>query len=359
MAELRAEVRMRTGEGEKYIGMLCESFAKDELEVAVEGGRGRVFLPRGRGVGYLEASEEELLVRAEAATEQGLSALKFMLGLRLERAAAEEARDLAWTGDGCDLEVLPNFREMRVRRVVDVSPSVRRITLAGEDLARFDGDALHIRMLFPPKGLEAPEWPVPGRNGRPVWPPEERRPATRVYTIRRVDVGAGEFDVDFVMHGDHGIASSWAAAATAGDVVGVLGPGGSEFETADWILLAGDETAIPAIARILERQPEHVRGTVLIEVADARDVQRLWQPAGVAVKWLFRDGVEAGRSQVLADAVLAQKPPEEGSHFCWLGAEAATARKVREHWRKNLRLAKSQHLAVAYWRHEDTAPEQN
>ncbi len=355
MSTLTAEARVITRSGNEYLKILCTELAKNEIETFPTETGARAELPRGLGTAFLDIGPQELRMRAEAGTEQGLSALKFLLGMHLEKAAEAEKPDLVWTGHDCDLTVLPGLREMRVRRVRQVTPLIRRITLSGEDLARFDADAIHVRLLFPPAGLDRPEWPVPGRNGRPAWPPEDRRPAQRIYTIRSIDVAAGELDIDFVLHGDDGVASGWAARASAGDLIGMLGPGGSERDVADWYLLAGDETAIPAIDRILRKLPAEARGIVLVEVADMREVQPLEVPRGLELRWLFRDGRHAGESDLLAAAVTAITPPGEGIVRCWLGAEAATAKRVRQHWREVLQLPRDAILSVAYWHREDPA----
>ncbi|MGO4338088.1 DUF2218 domain-containing protein [Labrys sp. KB_33_2] len=349
MSTLNSELRIDTSFGNEYLNSICNDFETDEFPIRRTGETAQIELPRGRGTAYLAARPSELTIKAEADTEQGLSALKFILSLRLEKAAQAEKPELVWTGDGCDITVLPGLREMRVRQVTQVTPLIRRITLAGEDLQRFTRDGIHIRLLIPPAGLDKPEWPRPARNGRRIWPPEERRPTQRLYTIRRIDAAAGEVDVDFVLHGDAGIASGWAARAKPGDIVGMLGPGGGEIDEADWYLIAGDETAIPAIARIFEAMPAEARGIALIEVADADEIQALVPPAGVELKWLLRDGCPAGESGLLAEAVIAVPLPSEGRFQCWLGAEAETARRLRHHWREVLQLPKHAVSAVAYW----------
>ncbi|QCI64996.1 siderophore-interacting protein [Phreatobacter stygius] len=349
MAILISEARIRTRAAEAHIARLCADIAKFDLFTAtcsVETGRAE--LPWG--LATMRAEAEALLMRAEARDEEALSTLKFVLAERLTALAADEKPEIVWTGDGCGGTVLPSFREMRVKRWVDVTPHVRRITFSGEDLGRFDSASLHLRLLIPPAGLDVPEWPVPGRDGRPAWPPEGRRPAARTYTARRVDVAAGELDVDFVMHGDEGVASAWAARARAGQVVGMLGPGGSRMPAADWHLFAGDETALPAMARLIGGLPGTARGLAFIEVEDARDEQPIASKAAIDIVWLHRNGVPSGQSPALERHVRAVEWPKQGTCFGWLGAEAATVKAIRRHWRQDLGLERGQHLAVAYWR---------
>lgn len=354
---LKAEATIPTTAGLSYVAAVCARLAQSDFDARAEAGRGRVALVDDLGTGTLEAAPDRLHVRLESRTEQGLSVLKFLLSAQIEEVAAAEQPEVVWSGDGCDSADLPSLREMTVRRVADVTPHVRRITLTGQDLVRFEGDSLHVRLLFPPEGVHPPEWPKPGKNGRPVWPPEDRRPVQRVYTIRRIDASAGELDIDFVLHAAPGIASGWAAGARPGAVIGLMGPGGREVRPAAHVLLAGDETAIPAMARILARLPEDTAGQVLVEVEDEREVQSLAHPAGITLLWLFRRGREPGRNDLLADAVMSAPLPEHGDVFCWLGAEEAIARRIRSYWREEKGLDRARCLAVGYWKHALTLDE--
>lgn len=351
-----AELNVQTGQAADYVDRLCAVFGELEFETVREGRAAAILLPRGMGTARLDPVGDVLRVRAEAATEQGISALKFMIGLKIEEVAKPEAPEVVWTGYGADFEVLPGFREITVVRNRAVTPLMRRVTFSGRDLGRFGSTQIHVRLLFPPEGLAVPEWPRPGRNGRPAWPPEERRPAARLYTIRAYDKVRDEFDIDFVCHGDGGVAGPWAMSARPGDTIGILGPGGGEFDSADWYLFAGDETAIPAIARHLEGLPANARGVALIEVADAAEQQEISAPPGVELRWLHRDGLEAGRNTILGDAVRGVPWPDDISGcFAWLGAEAATARDIRAYWRDEIGLDRNRFFAVAYWRHELSA----
>jgi NADPH-dependent ferric siderophore reductase len=238
---------------------------------------------------------------------------------------------------------------MRVLRIADVTPHMRRITLAGENLQRFASGGLHVRLLFP-KESAAPGWPVTGEDGRPSWPGE--RPDIRVYTIRRIDVEAGEVDIDFVLHeGDAMPGAGFAARAKAGDVVGMTGPGGGSVGDADWYLLAGDETALPAISRILEQLPPEKTAIVRIEVADRFEEQPLRSAAHTDIRWLHRDGAEPGCTTLLADAVRAVRWPDAGERvFAWAGCEHASFRAIRSYLREERGLTRPEHLVVAYWR---------
>jgi len=356
---LTAQLSLPTASAARYVDALCDEFKQLEIEAVRAENGAEIVLRRGLGVARLAAMPDRLSIHAEADTEQGINILKFLLGMRLEKVAAAESPDVVWTGYGADFEVLPNFREITVVRNVEVTPHMRRVTFAGRDMARFCGREIHVRLLFPPLGVEPPEWPKPGRNGRPAWPPLERRPAARVYTIRSFDVARNEIDIDFVVHGDEGIAGPWAMKAGPGETIGILGPGGGEPDPAAWYFFGGDETAIPAIARHLQELPAEARGLVFIEVADAAEEQAMESPEGIEINWLHRNGVAAGRSNLLEDVVRSVAWPEDKANcLVWLGAEAAAARAVRAYLRNEVGFARDNTFVIAYWRHEDTPEEE-
>ena len=114
----------------------------------------------------------------------------------------------------------------------------------------------------------------------------------RTYTVRRADADRREITIDFVVHGDHGVAGPWAASATPGRRIFVMGPSGgyAPDPTADWHLLAGDEAGLPAISAALEALPDNAIGKVFIEVAGPEDQIELTAPAGVDVVWIYRGG---------------------------------------------------------------------
>ena len=159
-------------------------------------------------------------------------------------------------------------------------------------------------MFFPVPGQDRPAVPRASTGG-PVWPAGEARPTIRTYTVRRFDASAGELDVDFVLHAGHGPAAAWARDARPGAWVGVSEPGGryAPDPTADFHVVIGDETALPAVATVLDAI-DPARALTFLEVADAAEEQVL--PG--AVTWVHRDGRRAG--EPLAAAVRAASFPD-------------------------------------------------
>jgi NADPH-dependent ferric siderophore reductase len=155
--------------------------------------------------------------------------------------------------------------------------------------------------------------------------------------------------MDFVLHGD-GPAAAWAAAAEAGALLGVAGSGALGDRPAGWLLLAGDETALPAISRILAEAPPTTRGVALLEVAGPEEEQPLAAPARVELRWLHRAGTTPGESTLLADAVAALDRPAGDDVFAWVAAESAAVRIIRADLRGRWGLGRAQHHAIGYWR---------
>lgn len=308
---------------------------------------GEVRYPWGQAVMTAEAGA--LLLRAEAQEERYLSTVKFLIVTRFEEIAREAAASVIWQGDGCDATTVPGFRELRLVKWNDVTPSVRRLTFSGSDLSVYDSGSMHVSLLFPPEGLAKPEWPRPGPDGRTIWPPDDRRPASRIYTIRPVDVEAGTLDIDFVRHGV-GVASAFAEEPRKGALIGCAGPIGRKIPDVDFYLLASDETAIPAMSRILESAPATARGHAFIEVDNPGERQPLVNSSSIDVRWLYRDGAKAGTTTLLEDAAKAIDLPKDKSIFVWAAAETAVVRALRSHWRNDLALSTEQNLAVAYWK---------
>jgi iron complex transport system ATP-binding protein len=225
--------------------------------------------------------------------------------------------------------------DVRVARVARLSTSFVRVTFTGDTLDRFadNGFDQRIKLFFPLPGRGLVRLPDSG-DWYEQWRslPDEDRPPIRTYTVRAVRQADREIDVDMVLHGDGGPASRWVAEARPGSPLVVLGPdaafdgahGGVDFVPpvrTGCLLVAGDETAVPAIACILERLPASARGEVVLEVPSADDVLPLAAPDGVVVRWLVRDGDEHGARLVpavqdAADRLLAGSAGRTCSGLC-------------------------------------------
>jgi NADPH-dependent ferric siderophore reductase len=232
--------------------------------------------------------------------------------------------------------------------VTGVTPSVRRVVLSGSAAAVAVAGPT-VSLLVPRVGDAAPRWPRVAKDGRIVWPDGAHGVSLRSYTARRQDPVAGEVEIDFVLHGD-GPAAAWAAAAVPGVPLGVAGGGSLGDRPAGYLLLAGDETALPAISRILATAPPTALGVALLEVAGPEEEQSLAAPAGISVRWLHRGNVAPGESTLLTDAVTGLDRPEGDDVFAWVAAESAAVRTIRADLRGRWGLGRAQHHAIGYWR---------
>ncbi|MFD8936940.1 SIP domain-containing protein [Streptomyces sp. NPDC059578] len=263
------------------------------------------------------------------------------------------------------LEVFPiTTRTLDVLRVTDVTPGMRRVTLGGPELAahtaangypvaafRSDGFDDEFKVLLPHPDAETVVGPTQA-DGLLRWPRDDAHMVSRTYTVRRWDPVAGELDVDFVKHGV-GPASTWTSRVRPGERVQIAGPKSSSLhpEGADWTLVAGDETALPAIGRWLEQWPAGARGQVFIEIGHPDHRQDLPLPDGVTVTWLSRDGAEPGTTTLLFDAVR-KAPWWDGTVFAWVAGESRTLTPIRRWLRNEKALTKEQVDVTGYWRRQ-------
>ncbi|MFP5022815.1 siderophore-interacting protein [Pseudonocardia phyllosphaerae] len=245
-------------------------------------------------------------------------------------------------------------RLLRVARTERVTPRMIRVTLTGDELDGFPGHGpdRRIKMFFPVEGQERPAVPRASTGG-PVWPPGEPRPAIRTYTVRRFvpDAGEhGELDVDFVVHAGHGPAAAWAVAAEPGAWVGVSEPGGrwTPDPAAEHQVVIGDESALPAVATVLETLAAELPGVpvrAFLEVADAGEEQSL--PGDAEVTWVHRGDATPG--EPLVAAVTAAALPS-GRGQAWLSGESAAVKDLRAHLLGERGMDRRAVYATGYWR---------
>ena len=238
----------------------------------------------------------------------------------------------------------PQFRRVEVRRVEERTPRLTRVTLAGPELEGFavDDPAASVRLLLPSPGpdeLVIPEW-----QGNEFLLPDGSRPVIRTLTPRRVDPGALELDVEIVRHGG-GRASAWVDGAAPGAPAAVSGPGrGYSFAPeAAGILLAGDETALPAISQLLEVLPAGTTAEVHVEVADP--AAELPLPADVS--WHL---LPAGEPPGAALVAAVQAVDLAAGMKVWAAGEAAAMQRIRKHLFEGRGLSRRDATVRGYWK---------
>ena len=265
----------------------------------------------------------------------------------------------------------PRYRQVTVRRVTSMTPRLLRVTLTGPELEglTIDEPAASVRLLLPTPGRD--ELVMPTWNGNEFLLSGGRRPTLRTLTPLRVDPEALELDVEVVVH-EGGVASTWASTARTGEGAGaraaVSGPGrGYAVDAgAPAFLLAGDETALPAIGQLLDVLPAGVPVQVHVEVAhpDARlPLPRPAVPDGVpeAAQSGPTDATSPGRVEwhdlpagaAPGDALVAAVQGAElvDGVKVWVAGEAASVQRIRKHLFEERGLSRSQCVVRGYWKH--------
>ncbi|WP_059007611.1 siderophore-interacting protein [Streptomyces specialis] len=244
----------------------------------------------------------------------------------------------------------PRLNRGRVLRTERLTPHMIRVVLGGDGprwfAARPDTDQ-YVKLLFPVEGAAYPESFDMAAVRRDL--PRDQWPRTRTYTVRSWDPAAAELSIDFVVHGDQGLAGPWAAAARPGDELLFLGPGGgyAPDPAADWHLLAGDESALPAIAAALAAMPPTAVVLAFVEGAGPVEEQKLAAPAGADIRWSHRGSGRHGDALVAAVTGAAFPP---GTPQGFVHGEAHLVKELRRHLRHD-RLVPRERLSISgYWR---------
>lgn len=284
-----------------------------------------------------------------------------------EQATSPKKARRTFTGPNLTGELQLSFQEKLIRRdlyvcrVEDITPRYRRIILTGDDLA--DGYPFipfapsdHIKAYFPDpqtgqivayQEVGYDTWDVDTEGGTPI---------RRDYTPRWWDPDTRELALDFVLH-EHGVAGSWALHAQPGDDLVIMGP------RANWLLpenyghylAAGDETALPSIARLIEEAPAGSHVTAVISVENAAEEQDIQAAPGVTVDlhWVHRQTASTGQGHgsALETALRGVALPADlNDLFAFAAGEALMMKPIRRYFRRELELAKKQVSVDGYWK---------
>jgi len=229
-----------------------------------------------------------------------------------------------------------------------LTSSLRRVWFRSEDLSAF-ADSAHtdryVKLVFPKPGVEYPE-PLDMRVLRQTLPPEDM-PVVRTYTALFPDVDAGTLAIDFVVHGDEGVAGPWARRAAPGDVLLANGPGGAyrPDPDADWHLFVGDESAVPAITAALAVLPEDAVSRVVVLVDSPAEEPELPVPAKGELRFVHR----SADGDLLA-ALQALDWPAGRVHVFAHGEAQEIMQRVRPYLFGERGLAREQVSVSGYWR---------
>lgn len=228
-----------------------------------------------------------------------------------------------------------------------LSPSMVRLVLRVEAFPGTDFTDAYVKvvMLHPDAEYSLPLDLEAVRESHP----SEHWPKLRTYTVRDWNADSGELTLDFVVHGDAGLAGPWAATAQVGETVWMLGPGGgyAPDPAADWHLIVGDESALPAIAAALERLDGAATGHVLIGVDGPEHQLDLTAPAGVRIDWVHGPAGTVG--EALVSAVRALEFPA-GAVQGFVHGEAGFVKELRRHLRLERNVGLEALSISGYWR---------
>ncbi|MBX2859522.1 MAG: siderophore-interacting protein [Cellvibrionaceae bacterium] len=230
-----------------------------------------------------------------------------------------------------------------------ITPNMQRIVLSGDDLSNFPQpiEGGYIKLLFSAEGkVLASE--AEQQRMLPA------KPVMRTYTVRRFDPLGKALTVDFVIHAEsEGPASRWAQTAAVGDNIVFAGPGPAKIVDtgADWHLLAGDMTALPALSVNLQQLPRDAKGYAIIEVATKDDIQDLSAPEGFALNWVFNEA--HGQSEAFVNAIQ-ETAWLEGRPYVWCACEFSTMRRLRKYFKQTRHLDKQSLYISSYWKQGNT-----
>ena len=249
-----------------------------------------------------------------------------------------------------------------VLRTAQLTPHMVRVVLGGSGFDTFKPGEFtdsYVKVVFVPTDVDVSTLPQPLTLDSFDALPPGKRPVIRTLTVRRADPVVGELFLDVVTHGDHGAAGTWAATAEPGQPVHLMGPGGAYAPdpTADWHLLAGDESALPAISAALEALPADAVGNVFLEVADPDHAVELAAPKGMQLNWIYR----GGRADLVGDDRAGDNAPlvETVTTAYWLpgrvhvfihGEAQAVMHNLRPYIRKQRGVPAAQASISGYWR---------
>lgn len=225
--------------------------------------------------------------------------------------------------------------QVTAEQVALVTPHMKRITIDGSCLSAF-------RVGLPAQWLKVF---APAADGQTI--------SGRAYTVRRFDPVSKKLDLDFVLHGDNGPVSAWAARVKVGDAFEISAThphSGFPIEPSTTrYLLFGDETALPAIGGILEALPAHARADVCVEVDDASEEQTIESVAAVRLTWLHRKSSGKAVSGGLESAAKAFGRPGDDTEI-WLAAESPIVKAIRKYALLEWGVDRKRLHAAGYWK---------
>ena len=235
-------------------------------------------------------------------------------------------------------------RLAQVLRRQRISQNMMRVTFTGDALLGFPTDAAsaNIKLLLAhdQQSTDSFSASLLGEGAKPI---------KRTYTVVEYRDDSNELDLDFALHTEAGPATNFALHANVGDLVGIAGPSQPKLvnASADWFLIAGDMTAIPAIEANIAHLPSDAKGYVVIEVQHEDDRRKFELPESVGLHYLIKPEPETGNSPLL-EAVI-NLPWLDGIPNVWIAGESGCVRELRSYFAKTKKLDRSHRYTSGYW----------
>ncbi|MBY6091625.1 siderophore-interacting protein [Maritimibacter alkaliphilus] len=337
----------RTPDGHALLAALRH--AGEEHGLQMSGDAQALSCDTGYGRMAAQGAERGLELHLNAADEGMLQVMRDMVLHFLQHHAEGLTIDeLSWSDDATRaVGVHPrNFHLLEVAEARRLSRDYIRIRLKGTGLAPLAETGLHFRLCLPRPG-RVPVWPIVGADARTVWPEGPDALHTPAYTIIALDIEAGWLEFDVYTHGN-GPTCHWAEGLVAGTearrTIGLTGPGGGWLAPTADLIMAGDETALPAMVRSLDAAAYGDAPLILLELADPEAADCL--PARHIDRFtlLLRSRGESAAA-ALAEAAAARGP---ATHI-WFAGETSDAQRLRKLVRSDWAVPRGQHYVAGYW----------
>ncbi|TWD50678.1 NADPH-dependent ferric siderophore reductase [Agrobacterium vitis] len=334
------KARVEIPDPQHCLRALADHLREDGMNVEESENGFQVTTPAVCGSMYREGNC--IMVDARIADVEQLYFIKFWLQAHFHEIAGSASVKIDWSENCRGLTVPPGFSILTVTDTCSITPRVRRITFSTTDIARFQKpDAVHLRIMVNFKDfLNQSKAQGVDDDFVPIW---------RRYTVRAIDVSSNSITIDFFLHDTDGPGANWAKSAQVGDRVGISSLSGGGFKPADWYLMAGDETSLPAIGRVVETLPAHVEATAIVVVANADEIQHFESPANVRIEWIYRDSCGDISSAMLTALRRIDYPVDGRKKLVWAGCDVHTARKIRHYLRESHALSKDEEAVFGYW----------
>ncbi|WP_373636796.1 siderophore-interacting protein [Yoonia sp. BS5-3] len=274
----------------------------------------RLLIQTEFGVFGIENQDDGLRLMIKAPDADSLHIVRDGLVEHLIHYMPDLQETMRWSDNILADQFPPNFQFAEVIEVRAISTDFHRVILRPERLMHFGDSAIHFRFVLPPKGCAEPVWPTLSPSGATVWPKGEHELHRPVYTVREQSNDKGTLSVDIFMH-EGGRMTPWAKTIKAEDRVAIIGPGGGGTLDVDQLVICGDETAFPAIARILATLPDHAWARVMLYSSSGATDYPIPEHPNFALQWV---GAESGLDFVDAAHDAVSQNPEA---FVWFAAE--------------------------------------